>query len=79
MKSKGTPGTDREGTYLVMQVVDYADSLLNVTNNYVTLNTQWLAEVRRHHQLYLCMAAMHYNIIMCRLWGSHCLRWLVGG
>ena len=59
MKSKGTAGTDSEGAYLVRQLMDYADSLLNATNNYVTVNTEWLSEVLlvRAAIIIVCMAA----------------------
>ena len=45
MKPKRTPGTNHEGMYLVRQLVDYANSLLNVTIGYITINVDWPAEV----------------------------------
>lgn len=48
MISKGTPGTDYEGTYLVRQLMDYADSLLNVNGSYVTMVAEWTTEVAIH-------------------------------
>lgn len=45
MSTRGTPGTNPEGVYLVRQLMDYADSLLSLTNNYITINTQWPTEV----------------------------------
>ena len=45
MKSKGIPGTDCEGTYLVRHLMDYADSLLNVANSYVRIDADWPTEV----------------------------------
>ena len=45
VNSKGVPGTDCEGMYLVRELVNYADSLRNVINSYVAINTEWLPEV----------------------------------
>lgn len=45
MKSKGAPGTDHEGGYLVKQLLDYADSLLNIANGYTIMKVEWPAKV----------------------------------
>jgi len=43
--SRGLPGTDQNGEYLVRQLVDYAYSMLNTSSNYVIPIVEQTAEV----------------------------------
>ena len=45
MNSEGVPETGHEGMCIVRELVEYADTLRNVINSYVTINTEWLPEV----------------------------------
>lgn len=45
MKSKGAPGTDSNGEYLVRQLTDYANNLLNIGSSYIIINAEWPPEV----------------------------------
>ena len=43
--SRGLPGTDQNGEYLVRQLVDYAYSMLNTSSSYVIPIVEQTAEV----------------------------------